>query len=393
MENNNIDYKNMITKKELLELAEVHSPFCVSIFIPTHRAGVETLQGKDTLNLKNQLKEVKSKLALKGMSDKEVETFTKPINDLVNDKEFWRHQSDGLAIFLSDNLFHKYTIPVHFEAFNYLSSEFYLKPILPLFNGDGLFYLLTLKQDEAKLFEGTRYSITEIAVNDLIPSRLEDRVGYDYEQKSLQFRTQQGNQGAGSFHGHEDNDSKKKEEIMQYFRAIDKGLMEILNDDQKPPLIICSLEYYYPIYKKVNTYQNLFNQYISGNPTDKDIFLLHEEACKLLKPYFNKTKEEKLNKFAALQGSGKTSSETNELFRAAFEGKIDTLFIENRADMFGTYDPSKREVKVEDDQNAVNVSLMNLLAIKVLENKGTVYLIDKENMPVKSTKMNGLFRY
>ncbi|MFZ6666183.1 baeRF7 domain-containing protein [Peijinzhouia sedimentorum] len=383
----------MITKKELLQLSQIHNTHCVSIFIPTHSAGEETLKGKDALNLKIQLKEIKSKLEGNGMSSNEIETFTKSINDLVNNKEFWRHQSGGLAIFLSDNVFQTYTLPIHFEEFNYLSNEFYLKPIIPLFNGDGLFYLLTLKQDRVNLYEGTRHSITEITDNDLIPSRLEDIVGYDYEEKSLQFRTQQGNKSAGSFHGHEDNDSKEKKELMQYFRAIDKGLMQILHDDQTPPLIICSLDYYFPIYQEVNTYQNLFTQHISGNPTDKDIFVLHEEAWELIEPYFNKTKNAKLDKFSSLAGSGKTSSDINELFIAAFEGKIDTLFIENKADVYGTYNPLTQEVKIEDVHKSSNVSLMNLLAIKVLENRGTVYLIEKDHMPVKSTKINGLFRY
>lgn len=383
----------MISKKELLQLADMHNTHCVSIFIPTHRAGEETLQGKDALNLKNQLKEIKSKLEIKGMNASEIEIFTKPINELVNNKEFWRHQSDGLAIFLSDNVFHKYTIPVYFEEFNYLSNEFYLKPLIPLFNGDGVFYLLTLKKDEVKLYEGTRHSITEIVVNDLIPSRLEDRVGYDYEQKSLQFRTQQGNKGAGLFHGHGDHDSNEKKELMEYFRAIDKGLMKLLHDDQHPPLIICSLDFYFSIYQEVNTYQNLSSQYISGNPGDKDIILLHEEAWELIQPYFNKVKLEKLDKFSALAGTGKTSSDINELFKAAFEGKVDTLFLENRTDIFGTYHPATQEVKIEDVHNSQNVSLMNLLAIKVLENRGTVYLIEKDDMPVKSAKINGLFRY
>jgi hypothetical protein len=383
----------MITKKEVLELAALHNNHCVSIFIPTHRFGEETLQGKDALNLKNQLKEIKSKLELYGLNDNEIETFTKPVTDLIYDKEFWRHQSDGLAIFLSDEVFHKYTIPIYFEEFNYLSNEFYLKPIIPLFNGDGLFYILTIKMDEVKFYEGTRHSITEIAIHDLIPSRLEERVGYDYEQKSLQFRTQQGNKGGASFHGHEDNDSNVKKELMLYFRAIDKGLMKILHDHQDPPLIICSLDFFFPIYQEVNTYQNLFPQYISGNPTDKDIFLLHEEAWEIMKPYFDKTRLEKLDKFSTLAGTGNTSSDMNALFNAAFEGKVDTLFLENRTDLFGTYNPSSQKIKIDKVHNYPNVSLMNLIAMKVLENGGSVYLIEKEDMPVKSSKINGLFRY
>ena len=383
----------MITKKKVLELSEIHSTFCVSIFIPTHRAGKETNSGKDALNLKNQLKDIKLKLSQKGMTVQDIEKFVKPVNDMVNDSEFWRHQSDGLVIFLSDNLYEKYTVPVYFEEFNYLSNEFYLKPLMPLFNGDGLFYLLTLKMDDVKFYEGTRHSITEIVVNDLIPSQLEDSVGYDYEQKSLQFRSQQGNKGQGMFHGHGDSESVLKNELLRYFRKIDKGLMTILHDDQKPPLVVCCLDYHFPIYQEVNSYQNLFLQHISGNPADKDVFLLHEEAWELLQPYFSKTRQEKLDQFSKFIGTGRTSSDINEILPAALEGNVDTLFLENRADIFGIYNPSTQEINIQDTHQIPNVSLMNLVAMKVLIKGGTVYLFEKEDKPDVSTKISALFRY
>ena len=393
MDNDIANKQNMISKEELLELADMHSTHCVSIFIPTHRAGEEVLKGKDALMLKNQLKAVKSKLELQGMNVNDIETFIKPVNDVINDSVFWRHQSDGLAIFLSENIFRNYTLPVYFEEFNYVSNEFYLKPVIPLLNGDGLFHLLTLKKDEVKLYEGARHSITEISIEDCVPSRLEERVGYDYEQESLQFRTQQGNKGVGSYHGHEDNDSTEKTELMQFFRAVDSGLMTILNVDQNIPLIVCCLDYYFPIYQKVNTYKTLFPKHISGSPDDKDVTLMHEEAWELLHSHFNKNRKEKQDKFAELYGTGKASAEIENIIPAAFEGKVDTLFLENRADIFGIYNPSTKEIRTEESHHPPNVSLMNLLAMMVLKNGGTVYLQEKENMPAGASKVNALYRY
>lgn len=384
----------MITKKKVIELSKVHSAFCVSIFIPTHRAGKDVITGKDTINLKNQVKDIKVKLAENGMNSPDIETFVEPINDLINDREFWKHQSDGLAIFLSDDLFEKYTVPVHFEAFNYLSNEFYLKPLMPLFNGDGLYYLLTLKTDEVKFYEGSRHSITEIVINDLIPDQLEDSVGYDYEQKGLQARSQQGNKGEGIFHGHSDNDSEKKKELMTYFREIDKGLMKLLSDDQKPPLVVCSLDSHFPIYQKVNSYQNLFAEPISGNPSAKDIFLLHEEAWKLLQPHFSKTRQDKLDEFSQSIEAGKATSDIHKILPAALLGKVDTLFLENKADIFGIFDPSTQKIiEIQDTHESPNVSLLNLLAMEVLTKGGTVYLFEKEEHPIFSSSANALFRY
>jgi len=222
----------MIKKTEVKELTNVENEYCVSIYIPTHRGGQESLDGEDQIHLKTQLKEVKSKLEERGMRADKMEEFVKPIQNLVDDSDFWRHQSDGLAIFLTEDIFKKYTVPVHFEAFNYVANEFYLKPLMPLFNGNGMFYILALKNDNVAFYEATRHSIVELELPDEVPEQLEDRVGYDHEQKSLQYRSeQQGSKSAAMYHGHGEGSAEEQNELKRYFRAIDKGLMTMLHDN------------------------------------------------------------------------------------------------------------------------------------------------------------------
>ena len=192
----------LITKKEIEQLDTIQGETCISIFIPTHRAGEAVLQGKDALHLKNQLKHIKNKLEQEEMGPREVDTLLAPIKELLDDSEFWRHQSDGLAIFRSDSYFEKYTLPIHFEAFNYVANGFYAKPLLPMFTGDGTFYVLALELETVKLYECTRHSIVDVVIDDLVPSRMEDRVGYDYEQKSLQYKSGADAHGRAMYHGH-----------------------------------------------------------------------------------------------------------------------------------------------------------------------------------------------
>lgn len=383
----------MITRDEFIELAQNRNTPSVSIFIPTHRAGKETLNGVDAITLKNQLKQVKQNLEQQGIHKNKITAITKPLSDLVEDGEFWRHQSDGLAAFCSEKEFKKYTVPLKFSESNYISNEFYVKPLIPLFNGDGRFYLLTLKTDAVSFYEGTRYSITEIEVDDLTPSRLEDVVGYDFEQKSLQFRTQQGNQGAGSFHGHAKSDEKAKTELLQYFRAIDKGLMKLLHEDQTTPLVVASLDYHFPIYREANSYKNLFPRHVSGNPADMDTIELHEKAWQLLKSHFSRKRQDKKLLYHELQKSGKTSSNLDEILEAAQTGKVDTLFIEKNSDIFGNY-INGSGIKTNDyETNAKKIPLLNFAAVKVFEQRGKVFLENRENLPDSSSQINALFRY
>ena len=386
----------IITKEEVKELAQMKGLPCISIFIPTHRAGKDTLEGKDAIMLKDQIKNVKEKLEQQGLSPYETEQFLEPCYELVNNSLFWRHQSDGLALFISTDFFRKYTVPVYFEEFNYVSTEFYLKPLMPLFNEDEQFYLLTLKMDDVRLYEGSKYSITEIKVNDLVPSQIEDRVGYDYEEKSLQFRSQQGNSGEGMYHGHGRQNSDDKNELLRYFRAVNDGLLEVLNDGRTLPLVVACLDFHFPIYKEANTYQNLYPNHISGNPADEDIISLHEKALEILNEHFTSTRKEKKNQFLQLHGTGKASSDMTEVLLSSVNGnggKVDTLFIENRADIFGVLDPENMKVDIQDFHKPTNTSLLNQAAINVFEQGGKVYLVEKEEMPDSSSKVNALYRY
>jgi hypothetical protein len=143
------------------DMARVTRPYCISIFIPTHRAGKEVIEMIDQKNLKNQVKKVRSILSLSRADKDTVDELLKPIEDLIEDNSFWKHQSDGLAIFRNHDQFIYFTIPVYFDSYIYVNDHFYLLPLLPYINDDDKFYLLALSLSGAKLFEGFPHRIDE----------------------------------------------------------------------------------------------------------------------------------------------------------------------------------------------------------------------------------------
>lgn len=300
---------------------------------------------------------------------------------------------EGLAVFLSDNFFEKYILPVRFEPFKYLSNDFYLVPLLPFFNENGRFNLLTLKKDSIRLYEGNKYGINEIDISDSVPSRLEDVVGYDYEQKQLQFRTQTGSNKPGSFHGHGENEAKNKNELLLFFREVDRGIISKVHDSHEAPLVLCCLDYYVPIYREASSHKNIYPQHISCNPANLDTRNLHNKALELLLPYFSQNFHGKKEIFLNAFDKGRASSNIREIIPAAMQGKIDTIFIEKGSDIYGVYDATTGGVSLQEDHTPPVVSLTNLLAKKVFEQGGTVYVTDKDKMPDSSSNFNALYRY
>src|SRR5690606_18049059 len=378
----------LITKKNITELHNINQENCISIFIPTHRAGKKVLQEEDPLSLKNQLKDVKEKLTQKGLNSDEIDTLTQPVQKLIDNSSFWREQSDGLAIFAADGFFESYTLPVHFKEHNYLSNSFYLKPLMPMFVGDGSFYLLNLERDNVKLYECMRHSFTEIDIEDLIPETKQDRVGFDYEEKNLQFRSGATGSGQTMYHGQEAATGKRKNEIKKYFRAINDGLAPIFREETMP-LLIASQSPLFDIYKEVNTYANLIEESLTIDFSDTDIFEIHELAWERMEPVFDQERKDHIAKFLDEQGKGTTSIGMPTILPAAINGQIEALFCENQEDIFGEYKEDNGVITVtEGEENDNNKSLMNLAAIKTFLNGGAVYLLEKEEMPNPNSRVN-----
>ena len=382
----------ILSREEFGTLASVRQPVCVSVFIPTHREGQPVLNQVDALVLKNKLKEIKDQLEKEGMPLLKIQQFLSPIESLVKDTGFWRGQLDGLAIFLADRFFQTYALPIRFDEFHYVGNSFYTKPLLPAFSGDGQFFILSLDLEHVRFYRASRYSIQEISVKHLVPSQLEEVVGYDYEQKSVQFHSvpQGGNKGV--FRGHGDGKDDRKEEIKRYLKAIDKGLTTILHQE-KAPLVLACQDFYFPIYQSATTYQHLFPKHLTGNHWQNDPNWLHEKAWDLVQPHFDRDRKNQLERFFQFQDTPKASADIRQIVPAAVAGRIEALFINRQTDIWGQYMPAENKVTIEEKPRASTVSLLDLAAEHTLLNRGMAYLFSSEDIPEATAPAFALYRY
>jgi hypothetical protein len=389
MESIDLPY-SFFNKKDFERLADIHDTSCVSIYISTKRAGQEVLEGQ--FQLKNCITQVTAELEQLDYKKAEIENFLKPVDLLLDDASFWRNQSDGLAIFLSKEGMWHYTLPLAFKKYAYVSNHFYLLPVIPFFNGDGKYFMLSLSQGRIRFFEGNRHSITEVRVDDLSPPSMKDAVNHEHKQKNLQFRSGQGSNQDAIFNGHSDGIDDNNKEIERLFHLVDDGLMKLIGNEDCPLILACQ-DQYYPVYKKITNYAYLFNDFINTNPDQEDALLLHEKAWLLIKDFFQGDQKNKVIEYENLQHTTKASSELEQIIRAAVDGRVETLFIQTPKEIHGLYDEENRSVIIDETKSISNASLINLTAVKSINQGAKVYLLNSEEMPVKRTVMNAIYRY
>jgi hypothetical protein len=378
------------SKDELKSLMAKQEGFCISIFMPTYRAGAPAQQNQ--IRLRNMLRVAEEKLLAGGCRPQEAKTLLEPLQGLIGNVIFWRHQSDGLAIFLSSGTFSYYCLPVNFDELIVVADRFHIKPLLQVLSGDNRFYVLTLSQNEIHLFEGTKQDFREIEI-DTVPRSLAEALQYDELEKQVRFHrgAQRSGERSSMISGHGADLDDNKENISKYFRQIDKGLRDFMRDE-KIPLVLAGVDYLFPIYKEVNTYTHLMNEGITGNPKGMSMEHLHKQAWSVVDPYFQKDENDAIAQYRQSSGTGLTSKDIREIIPAVYHGRVGLLFILKGYQQWGLFDPGSNKVLLHEKLEAGSEGLHDFAAIQTFLNGGAVFILSPEKMPDESP-LAAVFRY
>ncbi len=385
----------ILTREELRKLISKPGGACVSIYLPTHRVGRETGQGP--IRLKNLLKEAEEHLRTYGLRTPQIRTLLDPAEPLLVDGLFWQYQSDGLALFLSSTGLRYYRLPLDFDALVVVSDHFHIKPLFPLFTADGHFFVLAISQNEVRLLQCTQYRAREVDLTG-VPTSLAQALRFDDPEKSLQFHTDTSTPGGGGkrpaiFHGHGIGKDDAKSNVLRYFQEIDRGLQELLRDEQAP-LVLAGVEYLLPIYQEANSYPYLVEKGIEGNPDELSAEVLHRRAWEIVYPLFAQAQEKAMVEYQRLSNvnSEQASDDLKKIVPAVYGGRVETLFVALGVQRWGRYDPQSGMVELHEEAKPGDEDLLDFAAIQTYLNGGTIYAVAPENMPGDS-RIAAIFRY
>ncbi len=386
---------SLLSVDTLKELVEQAQGVCVSIYMPTYRAGAETQQ--NPIRFKNLIRQAESNLVDYAFSSTEANKFLEPALQLDQD-DFWQHQDEGLAIFIAEGFYRFFKLPFSVNELVVVADRFHLKPLMPLLTGDEEFYILALSQQRVRLLQASRYNVEEVEVAGL-PESMDAALQYDETAKEGQFRistskggTNNSFQHSGTFHGQGSPDQDDvKRDILQYFHIVDRCLHEILKN-KHAPLILAGVEYLLPIYQEANTYAHLMEAGITENPEILKPEELHAQALSLVEPYFSQAEKQALDHYHELQNTGKTSSDLQEVIPAAYYGRVEQLFVAVGVQQWGNFDPQSSELEIHPDTQPGDEDLLNSAAIQTLLNGGEVYAVPPDEVPGEAP-LAAVFRY
>ncbi len=370
------------TKDDLKTLSSAERGVCVSLYLPTHEAGAATRE--NAIRFKNRVQEAAARLRERGYDDRDTDSLLGPAQALIEDNHFWQHQRQGLALFLAVDEQFQYQLPVAPEELTVVSDRFYLKPLLPLLTDDGRFFILAVTLKHVRLLGATRYSVSEVPLEDAPTSMAEAlRFDDDAEPTLRAYATAGGGSGTPlQTQGAEEVD--RKEDILRFFTALDNGVRKVLEPQgSRIPVVFAGNVTNFPIYQEANHYQGLLDTFVEDNPEVLSGEALHERAWALVAPHFGQRREKDAEAFMVTQGSDseRAASDLKDVLPASYDSRVQTLFVPLRQHRWGHYDPEARLVALHDHPGTESYDLYDLAAIHTLLNGGTVYAVEPQEVP------------
>jgi hypothetical protein len=379
-----------VTRETIRELAALARRPAVSIQMPTHRAGPGIRQ--DPIRLKNLLREAERQLGPRGIGADDAARLLAPAHRLTEDRAFWRHQAEGLAVFTAPDFFRAYPAPRPFLERVTVADRFHVVQLLPLAELDSRFYVLALSQKDVRLVEATATSAVEVELPGL-PRSLQEALLEDVPDRGLQGHVVSGGGGerGALFHGHAGGLDQRKEQVRQFWHRVDQGLRPFLRD-RTAPLVLAGVEYLLPLYRETNTHPAVVPASIPGNPEGLAAEDLRARAWELVRPQLEALRQQAVERYHDLAGTGRASSDVAAVVRAAYEGRVERLFAAVDAERWGAFDPDSGTVSLRAEPAPGTEDLVNLAVVFALERGSAVHAVEATGIPGRGP-LAAVFRY
>jgi len=381
---------DVLSRDDLDLLVQQPRSPCVSLYMPTHRSGAESQQ--DPIRLKNLIRRAEERLVGTGIRRPDASEVLRPARELIEEEAFWRHQSEGLALFLRTGWFRCYRLPLAFEELVVVSDRFHVSELLPLLTGDGRFFVLALSENEARLLSGTRSTVHLVNVPGL-PAGVKDALRYDDPQRELgSHAAGRGGPGARAVvHGQGIGAEVQKERLGRYLQAVDGALCQPLRE-QQAPLVLAGVEYVRAMYRDFNTYPHLLEAGISGSPDRASSEELHTRAWALVEPLFARDRDDAVAAYRGALGTGRATDSLEEILTAAEAGRVDVLFVPTGTHVLSATHGSAGVARADGDHELGGPDLIEQAVVRTMLNGGTVYAVPDDEMPNRAA-VAALFRY
>jgi hypothetical protein len=320
----------------------------------------------ERIELKNLISASAEQIEAAGTDRRRLSVIREPLDELVEDDEFWAEQARSLAVFASPRGVRTYRLPNRLTGAVEVADRFYVKPLLRAVTFPQAGFVLALAAGSVRLVEvageGPPFTVDVPG----LPTDAASAAGKASIADRSPSRRIQGSEG-------------QKVRLRQFARQVDHALRGVLTGLELP-LILAATEPLNGIYRSLNSYPHLVESGIPGSPeraTDGD---LAEAARKVLDDVYERELSGLRDRFELESSHERASGDLATIARAATYGAVETLFVDIDEKVPGFVDEESGALTLAED-DAASYGVVDEIARRVLLSGGRVLAVRRPDVP------------
>ncbi len=383
---------NILDKNFLADFPDQCGPPCLSLYQTTHRHHPDNQQ--DPIRFGNLVKSLEESLLTQLPKD-EAHALLEPFLALAEDRDFWNHTLDGLAILAAKGVFRVYTLPRPVSELVVVADSFHTKPLMHFLQSVDRYHVLGLNRQEVKLFEGNRDALHEIPLHKNVPRTLTDALGEELTDPRLTVASYGGAGGSQSamHHGHGGKKAEVDIDADRFFRLIDRAILEFHSQPSGLPLILASLPEHHHMFHELSDNPYLIDESVDVHPDSlSSIDELRVRAWQRMEPRYLAQLASLVEEFGNARSGELGDDDVTHVARAVANGRVATLLIEAGREIPGRVNAETGEIESGDLAHPEVDDALDDLGVLALKMGGQVVIVPTEQMPTE-TGLAAIYRY
>ncbi|EAR22097.1 baeRF3 domain-containing protein [Nitrococcus mobilis] len=355
---------------------------CLSLYQPTHRQHPNNAQ--DPVRFRNLVKQLAASLRTKYPA-RDIPALLRPFEALAEDREFWNHAGDGLAVLGAPDFFRVYRLQRPVAELAIVAESFHVKPLMRIVQSADRYQILGLNRHAFKVFEGNRDALDELPPIADVPQTAVELLGKASDDREGAHRAH-GPDGSTNVarHGTDVMQDAEDRDTEQFFRAVDAAVLKHCSQPSGKRLILAALPQHHHLFRTVSNNPSLMDEAIDVHPDDLSLDALRERAWQVVLPHYLQRLAGFVESFGAAASNGRGSDDLPGIAEAAVAGRVETLLIEADRLLPGRIDASSGKITTADLTHPEIDDVFDDLGEIVLKRGGEVIVVPSDRMPTDS---------
>ena len=242
------------------------------------------------------------------------------------------------------------------------------------------FFLLKLSKKNVEVFRCAGLRAEYVKLPGGVPETLEEALAFKKPDHDLENRAAAGS-SPGALHAIRFGTGSGRETqgtyLADFYKAVDRGVRELLGAASDAPLVLAGVDEDTVLYRMNNRYPNLLARNVQGSPgasAEPDIL---RQAYSIVRSDCGERAVRALQESKERVAPARFSTSLKTILRSAVEGRVASLYIDEAARMFGTFEGTRKGGR----WNWGEEDLLNIAAVETILQGGQAFALPTGRIP------------